>query len=164
MFIQNVVHAFVDWFCKGGRWKCNVEVLLFLTISSVIDRIEASWNLFCVWCPWKAIPVQVWVSLFFLVAGGIHVDFPYWDCGTFQGVIVHRHLQEYFYKNYTIKLIHLSASILGVSLSWEPCITEFMQWRMCVRWHIKCWRAYLQAFLHCLPKYRGVLSSIFFGQ
>ena len=54
---------------------------------------------------------------FFLVAGGIHVDVPYWYYGIFQRVIVHRHLQEYFYKNYTTKLSHLSASTLGVSLS-----------------------------------------------
>ena len=74
---------------------------------------------------------------FFLVAGGIHVDVPYWDCGMFQGVIVHWHLKEYFYKNYTTKLSRLSASTLGVLLSWEPCITECMQWRMCICWHIR---------------------------
>ena len=66
MFIPNAVHAFVDWFCVVVRWKCNVKVLLFLTISSVIDRIEASWHWLCAWCPWKAIPVRVWVSLSFL--------------------------------------------------------------------------------------------------
>ena len=54
---------------------------------------------------------------FFLVAGGINVDVPYWDCGIFQRVIVHWHLQEYFYKKYTTKLNHLSDSTLGVSLS-----------------------------------------------
>ena len=37
---------------------------------------------------------------FFLVAGGIHVNAPYWDCGIFQGVIVDRHLQEFLYKLY----------------------------------------------------------------
>ena len=57
MFIPNVVHAFVDCLCKWVRWKLNVEVLLFLKISFVIDRIEASWHWFCAWCPWKAIPV-----------------------------------------------------------------------------------------------------------
>ena len=56
------MHAFVDCLCKWVRWKLNVEVLLFLTIFYVIDRIEASWYCFCAWCPWKAIPLQVWVS------------------------------------------------------------------------------------------------------
>ena len=45
---------------------------------------------------------------FFLVAGGIHVDVLYWDCGIFQGVIVHRHLQEYF-----IKIYHQIKPLIG---------------------------------------------------
>ena len=61
MFIPNLVHTFVDCLCKWVRWKLNVEVLLFLMISSVIDRIEASWHWFCAWCPWKEIYVRVWV-------------------------------------------------------------------------------------------------------
>ena len=72
-----------------------------------------------------------------LVAGGIHVDVPYWDCGIFQGVIVQPHLQEYFYKNYTTKVSHLSSSTLKVSLSWEPCIAEFLLQRMCICSHIR---------------------------
>ena len=45
----------------------------------------------------------------FLVAGGIHVDVPYWDLGIFQGLIVHRNLQEYFYKIY-----HQIKPLIGV--------------------------------------------------
>ena len=66
MFIPNVMHVFVDCLCKCVRWKLNFEVLLFLTISSVIDWIEESWNWFYAWCPWKAIHVRVWVSFSFL--------------------------------------------------------------------------------------------------
>ena len=61
VFIPNVVHAFVYCLFKWVRWKLNVEVLLFLMIFSVIDRIEASWHFFCAWCPCKAIHVRVWV-------------------------------------------------------------------------------------------------------
>ena len=62
MFIPNVVHAFVDFLCKWVGWKLNVEVLFFIMISSVIDRIEASWHWFCMWFPWKAIHVRVLVT------------------------------------------------------------------------------------------------------
>ena len=108
-----------------------------------------SFNLLCDWLYWSKLALVLRVmSLecdpcasvgfsFVIVAGGLHVDVPYWDCGIFQGVSVHRNLQEYFYKNYATKLSRLSASTLGVSLSWEACITECMQWRMCIRWHIR---------------------------
>ena len=70
MFIPNVVHAFVDCLCKWVRWNLDVKVILFPTISSVIDWIEANWHGFCAWCPWKAIPVQVWCSFFYLMLIG----------------------------------------------------------------------------------------------
>ena len=101
-----------------GAVEANVEVLLFLTISSVIDRIEASWHWFCAWFPWKVIPVRVWVSFSVLWQDefmwmsriGIAEYFKEWSSiGIFNNILI---------KNYTTKVIHLSASTLGVSLSW----------------------------------------------
>ena len=147
----------------GVHSKCGAcFCLLPLQMGAVEAQCRitlASYNFLCDWSDWSKLALVIHVvslesdpcasvgSFFCLVEGGIHVDVPYWDCGIFQVVIVHWHLQEYFYKNYTTKVSHLSESTLGVSFSWEPCITECMQWRMCICSHIRIlWKRILWRF------------------
>ena len=134
-------------------YKCSAR---FCWLHLQMDAVEAqcrsilvSYDFLCDWSDWSKLALVLRVmylgsnpcasvgSFFYLLSGGIHVDVPYWDCWIFKGVIVHRNLQEYFYKNCTTKVSHLSASTLGVSLSWEPFMTNYMQWIMCIFSHIQ---------------------------
>ena len=63
MFIPNVMHACVDCLWKWVRRKLNVEVLLFPTVFSVIDRIKASCHWFCACCPCKANHISSYLLL-----------------------------------------------------------------------------------------------------